>query len=341
MSNSIKISTCLFLLFSTFFVACEKEGEQVVSTSGNSGVLTTSATAVTIDKATLNDNKITFTITPSDFGYQAGVTYSLEFGLKGTNFTPRKEIVLANTVMTHSFKGLDFNNLMLGLGLPLDADSELEVRQKSALSSSIAIYSNVATVTSRPIPLTAWIYVPGAYQGWNPVTADSLVSPTGDGIYSGVVVFTANNYEFKITPLKKWDVSYGDGGNGTVNLTGGGNFTSIDAGAKLLTYDLNALTYTIENAPVWSLIGDVVAGGVDWTSDADLKFINDAQGNYTATMDLIPGEFKFRRNKDWGVSLGGADGKLSSSGANLKITEAGNYTIRINPVALDYTLTKH
>ena len=33
--------------------------------------------------------------------------------------------------------------------------------------------------------------MPGAYQGWDPTTADSLVSATGDGVYKGVILFNA------------------------------------------------------------------------------------------------------------------------------------------------------
>ncbi|MHC8948153.1 SusE domain-containing protein [Sphingobacterium hungaricum] len=340
MKNKLNISAILILFISTFFVSCEKEGELTVANSGTSGTLTASVNAVTIDKATLNDTKVTFTLTPSDFGFKSGITYSLEFGLKGTSFTPFKEVVLAKDVFTHSFTGLEFNNLMSSLNLPLDADSQVEVRLKSALSSTVAIYSSIVEITSRPIPLTSWVYVPGAYQNWVPETADSLVSITGNGIYSGVIVFTTGNYTFKITPQKNWNVGYGDGGNGTLSISGG-DLTAVTAGAKLVTVDLNTLTYTIDDADVWSVIGAAVPGS-NWDKDVDLKFVNDGAGNYVGKMDLVAGEFKFRKNHDWGTSLGsGGSGTLSASGGNLSIATAGNYSISINPTTLVYTLTKN
>src|SRR3546814_3971117 len=58
-----------------------------------------------------------------------------------------------------------------------------------------AVFSNVVTVRSKPIPLTSWVYVPGGYQGWDPATADSLVSLTGNGIYTGIIAFPADNLE--------------------------------------------------------------------------------------------------------------------------------------------------
>ena len=134
------------------------------------------------------------------------------------------------------------------MNLPSGAPAQLEMRLKSSLSSSATqgtAYSNVVTVTATPFALVSYIYVPGAYQGWNPPTADSLQSATGNGVYTGVINFTAGNADFKITPQKKWDVAYGSAGGNKISTTGG-NITAPGAGQYQVTVDLNANTITIE-----------------------------------------------------------------------------------------------
>lgn len=331
----------LFLsLSSLLFSACEKEELRTIAGAGQSGSLTGSATAVALSKEKLNDKVIDFTHTASDFGYPAGITYSLQFGEKGSNFASPREVVLANGVTSKSYTGMEFNNLLLSMNLPLESDSQVEVRLKSSISAAIAVYSNVVTITSRPIPLTSWIYIPGDYQGWDPATADSLVSITGNGVYTGVIHFPAGKSGFKITTKKNWDVNFGDGGNGTISATGGNFMAPAAGGTMLLTMDMNSNTWTMEPAVIWGMIGDAVPGS-NWSVDSDMKLVNDGKGNYVSTLTLNTGEFKFRKNHDWGTNLGGSNGSLTLGGGNIKITEAGSYTVSMNPTELTYTLVKN
>ena len=337
--NLINRLLILFCLSSLMFTSCEKDEVKTIAKDGQSGNLTSSATSVALSKATLNDKVIEFNHTLSDFGYNAGITYSLQFGLKGTNFTPAIEVVLENGVTTKSYTGLELNNLLSAMNLSFDENSDVEVRLKSAISNSVAVYSNVVNINTKPIPLTSWIYLPGAYQGWNPATADSLISPTGNGIYTGILRFPAKDSEFKITPAKNWNVNYGDGGNGTISPTGG-NFKSIAEGTVLITMDMNSNTWMIETAATWGMIGDAVPNS-NWSVDADMKFVNDGAGNWVLQTVLNPGKFKFRRNHDWGTNLGGSGGTLTLGGADIAITETGNYTVTMNPTALTYTIVKN
>ncbi len=330
----------VFGLGMVLLAACEKDETKTIMNEGVSGSLSSTATSVALSRETLEAEAISFSHTPTDFGFRAGTVYSLQFALKGTNFATSREVVLAQGAQTQSYSGLQFNNLLLALGLPLDVQSDVEIRLKSTISPSISVYSNVVTINSRPIPLTSWIYVPGGYQGWNPATADSLVSLTGNGIYTGIIAFPPNNGEFKITPAKSWDINYGDAGEGVISATGG-NFKAPSAGGAIrLTMNMNTNTWTMEPAAYWSIIGDAIPGS-NWGVDTDLKAINDGTDDWIVTVDLTPGQFKFRRNHDWGTNLGGKDGKLTVNGENIPIAAAGNYTIRMNPDALTYELTKN
>ena len=186
--------------------SCKKDETKAVATTGTGAPLQASATNVVLDKSKLTSTVVTFTLADANFGYQAAVSNTLQLAVKGTNFAAPKEAILDAKATTKAYTGLDFNNLLLALGIPTTANTDVEVRIKSSISNSVApAYSNVVTISARPFPLTAWIYVPGNYQGWNPATADSLISATGNGVYTGVIAFDGD--KFKITPAKKWDVA--------------------------------------------------------------------------------------------------------------------------------------
>lgn len=307
--------------------SCKKDENKTIATSGSAGTLKVSASSVVIDKSMLNTNVITFDFSAANFGYAAAVSNSIQMAPKGANFAAiqTKEVLLDANTYKKTYNGFDFNNMLLSLNLPTTTNTDVEIRLKSSISTNLApVYSNVISISARPFPLTAWIYVPGNYQGWNPATADSLVSVTGNGVYIGIIKFDGGN--FKITPAKKWDVAYGSDGGDKIS-TKGGDISSVSAGYKLVTVDLNANTIKIEDAKVWSMIGDATPNG--WASDTDMKSLNDGKNTWKLTTDLTKGVFKFRYGHDWGTNLGGDASALSLGGADIANAIAGNYTITL------------
>ncbi|RZK76279.1 MAG: SusF/SusE family outer membrane protein [Pedobacter sp.] len=316
--KSILFKSMALSLIALSLWSCKKDETKAIATSGTGGALQTSATSVVLDKSKLTTNVVTFSLTDANFGYQAAVSNTLQLAVKGTNFAAPKEAILDAKATTKAYNGLDFNNLLLSLGISTSANTDVEIRIKSSISTSTApVYSNVVTISARPFPLTAWIYVPGNYQGWNPATADSLISPTGNGVYTGIIAFDGD--KFKITPAKKWDIAYGDAGGGKIS-TSGADINSVSKGAKQLVVDLNANTFTLTPL-VWSIIGNAVPGS-DWSVDTDMKFINDGKNSWTITIPLTAGELKFRLNHDWGTSIGDGSG-------NVVIASAGTYKITL------------
>ena len=100
-------------------------------------------------------------------------------------------------------------------------------------------------VGSSPYQLSSFIYAPGGYQGWNPETANTLVSATSNGTYFGFINFTAAGTEFKYTQNRNWDVNWGDNGaDGTLNA-GGSNLNITSAGTYTITFDPFNMVYTI------------------------------------------------------------------------------------------------
>ena len=89
----------------------------------------------------------------------------------------------------------------------------------------------------------------------------------------------------------------------------------------------------------WSVIGSLSAYEISW--DKDLQMWTDGAGNHVAAhVQLFAGdEFKFRKDQDWGVNMGGDFGSLdnvfnvSQDGPNIKVGADGYYDLFVNPDA--------
>ncbi|WP_432714063.1 SusE domain-containing protein [Pedobacter sp.] len=333
--KSFIIKTVALGLMTAGLWSCKKDETKIIANNGTGGELTASVKTVALDKSMLEKEVVTFNWSDAAFGYQAAVSNTLQLAVKGDNFKTIKEVALPANMSSQTFNGLDLNNLLLGLNLPFTEGTDVELRIKSAISTAVApVYSNVVTINAKPFPLTAWVYVPGGYQGWVPETADSLVSVTGNGIYTGIIGFTPGNLTFKITTGKNWNVGYGDAGAGKLSLTGG-DITAPAAGAYTLLVDLNANTITFTPV-VFGIVGDATPKG--WDVDTDMTYAN---GVWKVTADLKVGAMKFRKDHAWDVNYGGSGGNAVAGGADINITTAGSYTITLNTTTLKYTLVKN
>ncbi|MBF9222349.1 SusE domain-containing protein [Hymenobacter ruricola] len=110
--------------------------------------------------------------------------------------------------------------------------------------------------------------------------------------------------------------------------------------------DLTVTPYKVciaPNSDTWSIIGPA---GVDWNTDVPLTYDCDTR-TYKVTRTLNAGEFKFRKNNDWGVNYGSnvprsgsGSAALASGGNNIAVPTTGTYTISLDLNALTYTLTQ-
>lgn len=323
-------------LISLSLWSCKKEGTLVISDVTPAGTLTASTTNVSLVQAAAANTALTLTYPlATSSGYVVPVTSTLQFALKGKNFaTPREIVVTANS---YAVTISDFNNMILALGAKIGVPAQIEVRLRSGAAANDWTYSNVLTLNATAYLASSWVYVPGNYQGWTPATADSLVSVTSNKIYTGVIKFDGSG--FKITPAKTFDNAYGSGGSGLLSTTGG-DISSGTAGLKQVTVNLNTLKIELADVKVWAIIGEATPGG--WTTDTDMKFVNDGKDFWRVTLNLSAGEYKFREDHKWDNSIGIKDGKLTTSNNdNLKIATAGNYTVSLNPKTLEYTVVKN
>ena len=334
-------------------LACKKEGGLIIADDSKvtPSTISTTNTTVVIARDRLNDTIATFTWTKSDFGFATGVNYSIQVDKQGNNFAAPKETIVGTfspgATPKKAFTGLEFNNMLLALNLPAGTAVPVEVRVKASVGTlgSVAApeatvapaYSAPVTITATPVALTSFLYVPGAYQGWDPSTAESLISPTGNGIHEGVINFTPGNLTFKVLAKRAWGPpEYGSGAIAGTIAVGGGDIAAPNAGMLKLTVDINA--NTIAFAPYsFGIIGSATPTG--WNSDTDMSY-NNATQTWSVTIPLTAGAIKFRLNDDWGVNYGGSGGVLAAGGADINVTETGNYRVQFSIPAGTYALTK-
>lgn len=349
--------------------ACKKEGTLVTSNGGKAGTLTASTSNLALDKSKLNDTSkvINFSFSAADYGFSAAVTNTLQIDSAGDNWAKPMSVSLSPKVYSQGYSTPDFNSLLLKLNLPAGVASKINVRVQHTLSTSVApIYSNVLSLTVTPYNLASWVYVPGAYEGWaNPgPQEDSLLSATSNGIYTGIINFTAGNNQFLIVPVKNWNNKWatndgastsGTSSNYAVTYNGSNNFYAPSAaGEYVVTLNTNNNTISIVPANYYSIIGSVTPGG-NWSTDDDLKFVNSTDQDWEGTFAFSAGQFKIRQNHDWTLSWGDvspADGinATSANGGNINVAAAGTYKVTFKipvttvgnnpPQAATYSLTK-
>jgi hypothetical protein len=337
-----KFST-LGLLVLLILTSCEKDEVKVVATAGTAATLSASATTLMLTKANADKPAVTFSFLTPSFGFDAAVTNTLQIDVKGNNFAKAKEIAFDAGVLSKMYSVIDFNAFLLAMNLKTGENSQIEARLKSQITGSLLapVYSSIIALTVNPYALTSFLYVPGAYQGWTPNTADSLLSSTSNGVYVGVINYTPGNLGFKILTKKAWGPpEYGKGSAAGTIAIGGGDLSAPNAGSLKVTADLNANTIAFEPL-LWSIIGDAPQGS-NWTNDIVMNYDNGKQ-IWSATVTMGVGGFKFRKNRDWVTNFGDKTGDLildTENDNNIKITSAGSYRVVLNLLTNSYTIIK-
>ncbi|WP_223584722.1 SusE domain-containing protein [Sphingobacterium sp. GVS05A] len=330
----------LVLLLLATFQSCKKDETQARLASTDAvkpATLTLDKTNLTLSKANANDTVLHLRMIQPDFGFQAAVTNVLQFGLKGDNFKTVKEVVIPNGRSAMGFTGYELNSYLLSLGVPTGTASEFDVRLKSSINSKIAaVFSALASLKAVPYASTSYLYVPGAYQGWDPATAESIVSPTSNGVYTGIISFPEANSEFKLTTERNWANSYGQTATGKIAYNSGDNIKAPRAGNLEIEVNTTANTIIFKDHS-WGVIGSATPKG--WDADTDMKYDN-ANQLWKLRVNLTAGAIKFRKNHDWGTNFGGSNGNLVAGGADIAVANAGTYDIVLDLNANTYTLTK-
>lgn len=307
-------------------------------------------TAFVLEETAVDDNLTTFEWTAADFGYPAGIDYTLQLDAAGADFAEAITIGVVNDLSFSDLSIGKLNNIMLAKGLPFGFANEMEVRVCASVSPDVeSLCSQAVSVTINPFQAEVvypFLTVPGDYQGWDPADENYKVfSRKSDDIYEGYIYFDVDAAVYKFAQGLSWDVNWGDidPADGTLDMGGIDNNIPINdgKGMYLLHCDLNTLTH-FNLKTDWGVLGDATPGG--WDTDTDFAW-DAARGVLSVTLDLGAGEIKFRANDTWDVNFGDdfTNGTLEADGANIPVAEAGNYTIDLilNVADYNYTITKN
>ena len=255
--------------------------------------------------------------TPARLGYGEDITYGVY--LKYLEGSP---VRLAEGLQETSFSITvdELNEAAVAAGAPEAEYAYLDFFVK-AFSASIpdGIVSNYISIGIETYVATypELIYVPGAYQGWNPASAPTLPHSTvRKGFYEGIIDLRVEGEisEFKFSPVPAWE---GDFAIDNIELTTfGGRFTavtgsgitganiSVPSGVYNIALNKKLNTLYMVQIEILSLIGEAPVDSHGWADDVD--FVLDPQTNTFQTIAAMqPGEFKIRANHDWTHSAGG------------------------------------
>lgn len=339
------------------FTACTKDNSSNVvfdSTKAVAGALTTPAAIVLLDASKGND-LAAFTWAKSNFGFDAAVTYTVELGIQGNDFTPSRVL---GTVSTNRLviKGADLQSALDALKVTLGTTHAVQIRVKSQIADQIApIISNVVNfnVTSFMPAEKEYnkVWIVGDYCGWNHANSQFLYDVDGDKkFFEGWVAFSGKAQNgFKITYKAGWgdDIGTNDAAvvNNKIKVEPGGNIGLFSGSIMLLRLDnRDQANRTLELKKTISrigLIGSATPNG--WNSpDTELTF-NTTTRVFEATITLSAGEIKFRADNDWGLNWGKFDAsagknpnQLNPGGPNIVVT-AGTYKVEFNLNKVDPT----
>lgn len=305
--------------------------------AGSTIVLTKPQAAETID----------FTWTAADYGVQLAVNYVLQID-KATGDFSNPINVFESASLTKVITFLDFNAKLIALELVPDEASTIKARVKAEVKNSTVtpVYSPEVTLTVTPYEAKENLYIVGQHNGWNNGTAPRMNRNLPGLLYELYLNMPAVDQGFKVLPqLGSWAGDMGDdpANPGSLISEGENNMTVPTPGYWRIRVDLGTMKWFSLKTD-WGLIGDATPGG--WGSDTDL-ILNSGTGVWELTVDLVPGEIKFRANDGWDLNLGGSGGVLVQNGPNIPIATAGNYTITMNlnptgnPQVYTYTVVKN
>lgn len=336
----------MLCLMSLVLFSCEKDEERLVLRPGAAPTLAATSNSVELTAETKGEDAITMNWTAADYGYQAAVTYTLQFIAEGGDFEEAREVEATPGTLSRTFKVAELNILASQLGLAPNNEATVQVRVRSTVAESVTpTYSNVVSFNVTPfLDIIEYVslWVPGSHQGWNPGTAPKVSSVNDNGVYEGYVNFPDAQTNFKFTPEPNWDNDFGGTSNGNKGTLApkASDLQVNGAGYYLLKANTNQMTWEAIKT-TWGVIGDATGS---WDNDQNMTY-DATEQVWKATLNLTAGEIKFRANDSWDINFGddNADAILEYGAANIKIEEAGRYEVVLNlanPGNYTYTLTK-
>lgn len=349
--------------------ACEKIDDLPYYGEGEAPQLSASSQNIAPVMADSNNVALTLNWTVPTYGISEEVIkYIVQVDVASNNFASPLTNTLSKEVSL-SYIAKELNNFLLARDYPFNVAVDMQARVISSYANNNQkLTSNVVAFKFTPYvvppkvdpPASGELYLVGASSagGWNnPVPAlTQKFKKISTLLYEGE--FYLQPGEFLILPVNgSWDSKFALQDNTVPGINQGGsfgyyananptafnsNFKGPDkAGMYKIALDFQAGKFTVTNV---SEIGAVyMAGSFQGWSPETAPGIGEQGGadkfegyvNITTTGN----EFKFTSQRDWGGTNYGDDGpgKISTSGGNIVLANAGYYKINVNTTDLTWS----
>jgi|LGVF01.1.fsa_nt_gb hypothetical protein len=228
------------------------------------------------------------------------------------------------------FKSPEYMNIILGS----DGSADGLTDDGTAITTNNAVYAIELDVENMKYSITESsfpnnLYLVGAHNGWDNSSASANKNFL-NGTYE-VYQYNDSAFECKWLPqLGAWDNDLGDdpANPGNIIVDGETNVVIPEAGFWYIKADLATMTWESKKTE-WGIIGDSTPGS--WDSQTNFTDFDSATNTFTMEVELTDKEFKFRGTSDWSLNYGGEglSGEPLPGGANIKIPEAGTYSVTL------------
>lgn len=298
-----------------------------------------------------------FTCEQPDYGFAAGVTYTVDVCKGSAEFSDFKSLPTTGHGEQVQIKTFELNDAMSALGMSNSAiPYNVDFRLRAFINDSVPVLaSNTVSMVVTPYSgaRTPVYFVGNIFNNnWNnndPTMRIFADNDMNDMLYTYTGLVKAGS-EFKIIQTPgSYDIQWGYDSEGKLATKDAANIGGFSAeGYYTITLDLTGNTYSIEpyagtttEYQQMGLIGDFN----NWEGDLELKQSSFDKHIWIGEDVEIPsdGGLKIRADHAWTVSYGGSDGLWNEKqgqfakfdgGDNVKV-KAGNYFIKFND------LTKH
>lgn len=296
-----------------------------------------SETAVTLLEENAEANAVTLSWEQPEFGFTASPTYTIFIEKADGDFSEAIAITNAGNI-SKVFKTEELNKHLLNLGLEADVETSVKIKVEGKLGTYEKIVSEIINLTVTPYAAfldlsTIWGVVGSGFNDWGAHPDAPFYKTKTENVL--VAYVKLKNGEIKFRPNNAWDGNLGDNGaDGTLEADGA-NIT-VTEGYYKITMNPVAKTYSIV-AFTYGIVGSAYN---NWGETPDFPFSYDpSTDQFRAIVKLQTGEFKIRKNNDWGLNYGdtGANGTLESGGDNIAVS-AGKYIVTFNENELTYTI---
>jgi starch-binding outer membrane protein SusE/F len=362
-----KLNKILFLGLAFVFAwgGCKKEETQILLNPGAKLEAALSANTVVLLKDNAALDALTVSWIKPDFGFPAAATYNIFIDKKGSNFG-KAVVISAGTDLKKTFKVLELNNILTGLGLVVGTAGDLEFRVECLIGASTKLVANIqnlkGTIYVDKLDLNStWGVVgdatPGGWGTAGQITdlpMYKLLDDKGVAVANSLVAYVSLNAgQIKFRRNNDWGVNLGATGTvepylaPTGSLIANGKNIGVTKDMYKITIDTTALTYKIESFTL-GIVGDATANS--WGGPDQVMTYDPAVDLWRAVVKLTAGQIKFRVNNAWAVNFGaagsvepapiGGAGTAVAGGKNFGVT-AGTYLITFDMKTLKYTFEVH